>query len=922
MIQTVDLTNCDREPITTPNLIQPHGVMLVLNSELEVLQASINAGAYLGVEYRDCVGKTLDQLVNASVFHTIQNWASKAPSQWTPVYLASVRAMQTEQLLDAIVHRTGDKGQLIVLELEPAHRRAHADRPDLYPQVQLAMAAVRGAKTVEDLCRVVAQQVREINGFDRVMVYRFDREWNGEVIAEDKRPDLEPFLGLHYPASDIPVQARELYTKNWLRFIPDRDYTPVPLLPERNPLTDNVLDMSFCVLRSVSPIHLEYLRNMGVWASMSISLIEDGKLWGLVACHHYSRRLVPFEVRTASEHLGQVMSLLLAARQHSDMALDAADKRNKIDQLVARIDPNQKFPAAMLDERDGLMSLISSGGTAMVVDKQVQRIGQTPGEQDILDIVEALKKAGDQDVFETDHVQNLIGHGRLAAVAAGLLAISLTRMGNRYILWFRPEQMRIVNWAGDPAKSVTKGDAGVRLSPRGSFALWQQNVHGRSLPWTASEKRSAVELRQALTTKLVAHAEELLSHNRELRAASHEKDTVIESERAARMEAERVGRLKDEFVATLSHELRTPLNAIQGWAQILRRGARSEENVDEALEVIERNARIQAQMVEDLLDMSRITSGKMRLNVQSVELPQVLDAAINTVKMAADNKGISIYKNVEALGDTVVTGDASRLQQIFWNLLSNAVKFTPRNGQVKVDVRRVASHVEMSITDTGVGIKPEFLPHVFERFRQEDASTARQHGGLGLGLAIVRHLVEMQGGTVLASSPGEGQGATFTITMPVRAIMPREPVATPAEDGAAAANSAVGNVDISGIKVLVLDDEPDARELVKRVLLESRATPAVAGSMREAIEILGREKFDVIVSDIGMPVDDGFTFIKKLRELEAARKSGKTPVVALTAYARTEDRRRILVAGFQAHVAKPVEASELIAVIASQVGRV
>ena len=915
---SVDLTNCDREPITTPNLIQPHGVLLVLDTGLNVVQISANAGVYLGVEAADCLGRNLKELITEKIFDTIANWVARTPSQWTPVYLSSVQTIQTRQVLDAIVHRAGKDGRFVILELEPAHRQADTDRRDIYPQVQIALTAFRSAQTVEELCQGVAQQVREINGFDRVMVYRFDADWNGEVIAEAKRTDLEPFQGLHYPASDIPVQARQLYTKNWLRFIPDRDYIPSPLIPEKASQVDSLLDMSFCVLRSVSPIHIEYLRNMGVWASMSISLIEDGKLWGLVACHHYSRRLVPFEVRTASEHLGQVMSLMLAARQHSDVARDALEKRMRIDELVNRVDLTQKFPTAMLDNRDGLMSLIACGGVAIVVGDDIQRMGQTPGEHDIRELVEAIKKSGDADVYETDCVQNLIGHGRLATVAAGLMAVSLTRFGQRYYLWFRPEQVRTVNWAGDPTKSVAKGEEGVRLSPRGSFALWRQTVHGRSLPWKASEKRSAIEMRLALFAKLIALTEELVSHNQDLRAISKEKDTVIASERAAREQAERMGRMKDEFVATLSHELRTPLNAIQGWAQVLRGGSRSPEDVDEALEVIERNARVQAQMVEDLLDMSRITSGKLRLNVQPVQLPGILDAAINTVKVAADNKGIRIYKNVDASGNTVVTGDASRLQQILWNLLSNAVKFTPKNGQVKVDLRQVASHVELSVTDTGVGVKPEFLPHVFERFRQEDSTTARNFGGLGLGLSIVRHLVELQGGTVSAASPGEGQGATFTITLPVRAISPR----VDPGDLIGGSTADFASIDISGIRVLILDDEPDARLLVKRVMIECGAVATMADSVQNALELLEKAKFDVVVSDIGMPGQDGFAFIKKLRENEQRAGSQKIPVIALTAYARGDDRGRILLAGFQAHVAKPVEPSELVAVIASQVGRV
>ncbi len=395
-----------------------------------------------------------------------------------------------------------------------------------------------------------------------------------------------------------------------------------------------------------------------------------------------------------------------------------------------------------------------------------------------------------------------------------------------------------------------------------------------------------------------------------------EREHLLEAERTARNEAEMASRLKDEFVATLSHELRTPLNAVMGWTSILRNPRTTAEEVKEGLEVIDRNTRVQSQLIEDLLDMSRILSGKLRLDVRKVALPDVLYAAIETALPGADAKGIRIQRVIDPLAPEVM-GDSNRLQQVVWNLLSNAVKFTPRGGVVQVQLLRVNSHVEIVVSDTGAGIDPAFLPHVFERFRQADSSTTRQHGGLGLGLAIVRHLVEMHGGTVWAKSPGEGKGATFYVTLPVPVShddRPQEKIVHPVAP-AAVTNPAEAPL-LTGLRILVVDDEPDARTLMKRLLEERGAVVRTAGSSREALEAIREERPGILISDIGMPGEDGYAFIKSLRSL-GPEAGGNIPAIALTAFARTEDRRRALASGFQMHVTKPVDPVELITVIAS-----
>jgi CheY-like chemotaxis protein len=357
----------------------------------------------------------------------------------------------------------------------------------------------------------------------------------------------------------------------------------------------------------------------------------------------------------------------------------------------------------------------------------------------------------------------------------------------------------------------------------------------------------------------------------------------------------------------VSHELRTPLNAIMGWTQLLGARHSDPDALKRGLEVIARNTRIQAQLISDLLDVSRMMSGKLRLDVHETNLATVVDNAIQTLQPAAEEKGISVHRDVEELGRPV-SGDAGRLQQCVLNLLSNAVKFTPRGGRVRVGLHRVGGRAALTIADDGIGIRPDFLPMVFDRFRQGQTSTTRQFGGLGLGLAIVKQLVELHGGSVKAESAGEGRGATFTISLPLDGARGHA-AAGPPESAASRDGS------LEDLTVLVVEDDPDARDLVERVLQEHRARVLTAGSAEEGLELLSERRPDVLVCDIGLPEVDGYELMKRIRKSERPERA--IPAIALTAYATTEDRTKAFRAGFQAHIAKPVEAPELVATIAS-----
>ena len=402
-----------------------------------------------------------------------------------------------------------------------------------------------------------------------------------------------------------------------------------------------------------------------------------------------------------------------------------------------------------------------------------------------------------------------------------------------------------------------------------------------------------------------------------------EREHLLEGERAGRSDAERASRMKDEFLATLSHELRTPLNAILGWSQIIKRSSKPDD-MAKGIDVIERNARTQAQLIEDLLDMSRIISGKVRLDVQRLDLAAIVQAAVETARPTAEAKSIKLKSVIDPLNGVAVSGDPNRLQQVLWNLLTNAIKFTPKGGNVQVLLERVNSHLEISVIDTGEGIKPEFLPYVFDRFRQADASTTRRHGGLGLGLSIVKQLAELHGGAIRVTSMGEGLGSTFIVSLPLTVTQPQPHKEAdrrhPSVGGLAPSIQIDMCADLAGVRVLVVDDEPDARALVKRLLEDCNAVVVTAATAAEALNVLRAERPDVLLSDVGMPVTDGYQLMRQVRAL-GEEQGGNTPALALTAYARAEDRMQAIRAGFQLHVAKPVEPAELITMVASLAGR-
>ncbi|MDT7689962.1 MAG: hypothetical protein QOE46_2721 [Acidobacteriota bacterium] len=468
----------------------------------------------------------------------------------------------------------------------------------------------------------------------------------------------------------------------------------------------------------------------------------------------------------------------------------------------------------------------------------------------------------------------------------------------------------------------------------GQTRILSQRLHGHLLPLPTSANLSGfTEMQQTAritpllddngrvigTMTVIEDVTERVAREAELQAQIDARTQALAREKTARGEAEEANHLKDEFLATVSHELRTPLTAILGWSNMLLTGSLDEAAHNRALETIHRNAQAQNQLISDLLDVSRIISGKLRLDLRTVELTPIIEAAVEATRPAAESKGIRLTTVLNPRAGPI-NGDADRLQQVVWNLLTNAIKFTPKDGQLLVKLESVASRVEITVQDTGIGISPEFLPHIFDRFRQADPGTNRVHGGMGLGLSIVRQLVELHGGTVRAESEGEGKGSTFVVSLPFITLK-EVPERTERPFSNAVAHLEIDcPPSLQGLRVLIVDDETDTRDMMRAVLEHCKVEVFTAGSTSEALEAIARFRPDVLISDLGMPEEDGYRLIAKVRALPAER-GGQIPAAALTAYVRAEDRTRVLRAGFQLHVPKPFEPAELVAVVANLAGR-
>ncbi len=739
--QAVDLTNCDREPIHIPSRIQPHGLLLVLQEpDLVILQASNNTEDLLGRIPEELLNSNLEALLVPDDLARLEEGLHTHHLDENPLHLLTLKPRGQQRLFDGIAHRT--KGGL-VLELEPA-RSSREDFPlGVFYQVKEMMTRLQRTTGLQECCQIAAAEVRTITGFDRVMIYRFAEDEHGSVVAEAKREDLVPYLGLHYPASDIPKQARALYVKNWLRLIADVGYQPAEMTPIANPLTQRLLDMSYCVLRSVSPIHIEYLKNMGVGASMSISLVQDNKLWGLIACHHTTPKYVPYDLRTACELVGQMLSLQLANKQESEDTVYQAHMNAVLTKLVESLGEENAFPAGLTTRSPTVLDLLNATGAAVCNQGECLLLGQTPSKQDVLQLVDWLAEQPVEDVLVTNSLPELSPLAvPMKALASGLLALCISANQRQYVLWFRPEVAHMVRWAGDPHKPVEETEDGLRLSPRKSFELWKQTVRFHSERWLQAEVEATRMLRHAIITVVLRNAAELARLNAELEQEKTERET---------------------FISLVAHELRTPLTVILGQAQLLEGAAgATEARRAKGLGKIREQTNRLHRLVADLQDVSRITAGTFELAPEPVELSALAQSVVEEQQATTQRHTLRLEAPAEPL---MGRWDSQRLAQVLNNLLSNAIKYS-EGGEVRVTLQQSGDVVQVAVQDQGAGMTTEEISQLFQLSGRLER-TRHVAAGAGLGLFLTQGIIAAHGGRIWASSHGPGQGSSFTYTLPL-----------------------------------------------------------------------------------------------------------------------------------------------------------
>ncbi len=738
-----DLSTCAHEPIHIPGSIQPHGLLFVLEEpELLVSQASANARILFGC---DVLGKSLNGLFGKQWAELLQAGIETAALDRNPLYLrtitASIRA--ESHSFHAIAHRSQDG--LLILELESTASQQTFSFPDLYPFIRAFLSELPSVKSVDDLSRLAAREARRITGFDRVLVYKFDAEWNGQVIAEDRDEAFPSYAGLWFPASDIPEQARELYRINRLRLVADVDYQPVSIEPQVNPFTSQPLDLSFATLRSVSPIHIEYLQNMRVGASMSVSVVQDGHLWGLISCHHGAARLVPFEKRTACDFLGQAFALqLTAAEEASNYA-----KRLKLklieSQLLTLMSQEEQFVDGIMKQPGDLLKITGAQGAAIIFDGKCLLFGVTPSEEAVRAIPEWLADHQHTELFHSDCFSSLLPNAdEYLHTASGVLAISISRLYRNFVLWFRPEVVQTLNWSGNPNKPVEQDVNGLaRIHPRKSFEAWKQTVRGRSAAWDPTEIEAAGNLRKLILEIVLRKMEEVAQLSGELQRSNKE------------LEA---------FSYSVSHDLRAPFRHILGYSSLLREhvAASEDKEIVRYVDTIIESAQAAGSLVDNLLHFAQI--GRSALSTDRIAQTDLVAEVKKEVERELPPER-KICWRLTALPD--VQGDLVLLRSVWQNLLSNAVKYTrsKEHAIIEIGSREGENEDIFLVRDNGVGFDQRYshkLFGVFQRLhRMEDFE------GNGIGLANVRRIVARHGGRTWAEGV-VGEGATFYFSLPKR----------------------------------------------------------------------------------------------------------------------------------------------------------
>jgi light-regulated signal transduction histidine kinase (bacteriophytochrome) len=714
--------------------------LIYLEIAVTILQVSNNTYEVLGINPEQLLNQPLNKLLESEQIHFLGDCLSQEDIHFAnPLELTIIRDDKPLNF-DGIIHRSH---QALILELEPSLSERNNAFFRFYHLVKQAISKLQGTSTTIELSQILVKEVKKITGFDRVLLYRFDENWDGLVIAEEKPEYLTSYLGLHYPASDIPVQARQLYSQNWLRLIPDASYQSAAILPANNPLTQQPLDLSMSVLRSVSPLHIEYLHNMGVTASMSISIMKNKKLWGLIACHHQSPKQIPYEIRNACEFLGQMTSLELGVKEDNEDTEYKMLLKSVNSKLVEYMTAEKNFIQGLINYQPNLLNLVNAQGAAVCFEGKYLTVGNTLEKQNIQYLIEWIHQNLHEEIFYTDSLSQVCPQAeKFSDVASGLMAFSFSKTQKNYVLWFRPEVVRTVNWGGNPNKPVeVKKNSSLRLSPRNSFELWKETVRLKSVPWKSCEVSAALELRSAIIGVVLRKADELAQLNIELERSNNELDA---------------------FAYIASHDLKEPLRGIHNYSNFLIEdyGETLNEEGREKLRTLIRLTQRMEDLIDSLLHFSRL--GRVDLSMQHTDINGVVYRSLDLLSARIEEMSVEI-----CIPKPLPTMYCDRIQvgEVFNNLIANAIKYNDK-AQKWIEIGYIDASpapVTFYVRDNGIGIREKHFEAIFRIFKRLHGPS-KYGGGTGAGLTITKKIVERHGGKIWVEST-YGEGSTFYFTL-------------------------------------------------------------------------------------------------------------------------------------------------------------
>jgi chemotaxis family two-component system sensor kinase Cph1 len=736
MALTTDLSNCDNEPIHIPGQIQSHGFLIAVDANCIIKYHSENIAEFLPTLPLDLLGRPIrdiEPLIGANEPPDFINQlisfgrANKTFDQTNP-FSTDIQGNPFYLIINI-------SGPLFLLEFEPVESDL---KNDVQRMIGRSISEMLVDKDLDNLLKNTASQVKKVIDYDRVMIYRFAADGHGEVIAEAKNDDLEPWLGLHYPASDIPKQARELYKLNLTRLIANVHTTPSKIVSTQQLSSDSPLDLTQSQLRAVSPIHIQYLKNMGVDSSFSISLIYKKELWGLIACHNYSPRFIDFKARDSAKLIGQILSSALEFRQdEANQHLHETFKAN-VDTLSKNMLKNNSIEDALTQLDVNIMHAAAASGAALLYEGNIIKVGKTPGDEQIKQLLGWIENTVGEAIYYTSELPYVYPEAdAFKKDASGIMVLTLSAELAEYIIWFKPERLEVVTWAGNPDKPVQiTADGTSKISPRHSFEAWSQEVSGKSESWNDEEIKSVARLRTEVSYAINQKASAIRTLNERLKQAYEELDT---------------------FSFTISHDLKNPLSTIKGYAQMLTRNTTIEPRALEVLAKINNKVDKMNLMINEVLEYSRI--GRLELTPVEVDVTTIIQEHIKDLKLVYDAEHLKV--NIGAT--PTIQGDPTMISQVFANLLSNAIKYSVPSGapEIFIDATDNESEIVYTVRDNGVGIDIKQLPRVFELFKRMD--NVKDIEGTGVGLAIVKRIVEKHNGKIWVDSK-LGEGSTFFVS--------------------------------------------------------------------------------------------------------------------------------------------------------------